>query len=180
MIFTASKLHQGSNGIQPRPPFLGVLGSVVLFFVGVRLLCSHMPKRNKAKEKRPHVLERVRCEGTLRLLHSPSMEKTPILDSRKSNRVLGPDGLPPVPSSSSSFLDRPLPFPLPVKNPKQIVIKALINKRGAQFHPGGFWVGLMRLSNKSVLLSLFRPNLNGFYFYLKWEIMWGAIHTSSR
>lgn len=51
-------------------------------------------------------------------VHPPSMEKTPILDSRKSNRVLGPDGLPPAPSSSSSFLDLPLPLPLAEKTPK--------------------------------------------------------------
>ena len=53
---------------------------------------------------------------TSRPVHPPSMEKTPILDSRKSNRVLGPDGLPPAPSSSSSFLDRPLPLPLAERN----------------------------------------------------------------
>lgn len=51
-------------------------------------------------------------------VHPPSMDKTPILDSRKSNRVLGPDGLPPAPSSSSSFLDLPLPLPLAEKKPK--------------------------------------------------------------
>lgn len=57
-----------------------------------------------------------------RPIHSPSMEKTPILDSRKSNRVLGPDGLPPAPSSSSSFLDLPLPLPLADMKPKNEIM----------------------------------------------------------
>lgn len=62
------------------------------------------------------------------------MEKTPILDSRKSNSVLGPEGLPPAPSSSSSFLDLPLPLPLAVENTKQVVTfrqqASLINQGG--------------------------------------------------
>lgn len=57
------------------------------------------------------------------VVRSPSMERTPIFDSRKSNRVLGPDGLPPAPSSSSSFLDLPLPLPLTENNPKTETVK---------------------------------------------------------
>ncbi len=44
----------------------------------------------------------------------PSTDNVPIFDSRKSNSVLGPDGLPPA-SSSSSCLERPLPRPFPVR-----------------------------------------------------------------
>ena len=43
----------------------------------------------------------------------PSILKVPILDSKKSNNVLGADGLAFPSSSSSSDLSRPLPFPLP-------------------------------------------------------------------
>lgn len=45
----------------------------------------------------------------------PSTVRVPILDSKKSNNVLGADGLAFPSSSSSSGLIRPRPFPLPVR-----------------------------------------------------------------
>lgn len=43
----------------------------------------------------------------------PSTVKVPILDSKKSNNVLGAEGLAFPSSSSSSGLTRPRPFPFP-------------------------------------------------------------------
>lgn len=68
-----------------------------------------------------------------KLVHPPSMANTPIFDSRKSNSVLGPDGLPPAPSSSSSFLDLPLPLPLAEKkqmNYCTVIKNSMINETG--------------------------------------------------
>lgn len=42
-----------SNGTEPRPPFLGDLGSVVLFHTRVQLLCSYMSKQTEPKGKCP-------------------------------------------------------------------------------------------------------------------------------
>lgn len=46
-------------------------------------------------------------------VYIPSTARVPILDSRKSNNVLGADGLAFPSSSSSSGRIRPLPFPFP-------------------------------------------------------------------
>lgn len=41
-VYAANELLQDSNGIEPKPPFLVDLGSVVLFRIGVQPLYSHI------------------------------------------------------------------------------------------------------------------------------------------
>ena len=70
-VLIANEPPQVSNSSEPRPPFLGDLGSLVLYRIRERLLCSHIPNEpifmGKRSLFRNNFSKRDRCESTLRL-----------------------------------------------------------------------------------------------------------------